>query len=188
MRIEHILCPTDFSEASAHAVDQAVVIAGWYKRGSRHSMCSGRSFRRHKARRRRWTANPTQRATSRASARRRDPIRIRRRTRSCAGQGTCSPCGDRSWSELARHSFARSGLSRSACEMSLDGLDEILVTSRSIRQGHWPEKRAGRSGLRRKPGHRMVRTLVRVRNLCPWSAKGLAGTRHAFSSRPHKVL
>jgi nucleotide-binding universal stress UspA family protein len=31
MKVEHILCPTDFSEASAHAVDQAVVIAGWYK-------------------------------------------------------------------------------------------------------------------------------------------------------------
>jgi nucleotide-binding universal stress UspA family protein len=31
MKIERILCPTDFSEASAHAIDQAVAIAGWYK-------------------------------------------------------------------------------------------------------------------------------------------------------------
>ena len=31
MKIERILCPVDFSEASAHAIDQAVVIAGWYK-------------------------------------------------------------------------------------------------------------------------------------------------------------
>jgi len=31
MKIERILCPTDFSELSAHAIDQAVVIAGWYK-------------------------------------------------------------------------------------------------------------------------------------------------------------
>jgi nucleotide-binding universal stress UspA family protein len=31
MDIKHILCPTDFSDASAHAIDQAVVIAGWYK-------------------------------------------------------------------------------------------------------------------------------------------------------------
>ena len=31
MKTEHILCPTDFSEASAHAVDLAIVIAGWYK-------------------------------------------------------------------------------------------------------------------------------------------------------------
>ncbi len=31
MDIRHILCPTDRSEASAHAVDQAVVIAGWHK-------------------------------------------------------------------------------------------------------------------------------------------------------------
>jgi nucleotide-binding universal stress UspA family protein len=28
--IEHILCPIDFSEVSAHAVSQAVVIAGLY--------------------------------------------------------------------------------------------------------------------------------------------------------------
>jgi nucleotide-binding universal stress UspA family protein len=31
MHIARILCPTDFSDASAHAIDQAVVIAGWYK-------------------------------------------------------------------------------------------------------------------------------------------------------------
>jgi nucleotide-binding universal stress UspA family protein len=31
MNITRILCPTDFSEASAHAIDQAVVIAGYYK-------------------------------------------------------------------------------------------------------------------------------------------------------------
>jgi nucleotide-binding universal stress UspA family protein len=31
MEIRHILCPTDFSEPSTHAVTQAVVIAGWYK-------------------------------------------------------------------------------------------------------------------------------------------------------------
>jgi nucleotide-binding universal stress UspA family protein len=31
MEIRHILCPTDFSEPSRHAVTQAVVIAGWYK-------------------------------------------------------------------------------------------------------------------------------------------------------------
>ena len=31
MDIRRILCPTDFSEASAHAVEQAAAIAGWYK-------------------------------------------------------------------------------------------------------------------------------------------------------------
>jgi len=31
MNIARILCPTDFSEASAHAVDLASMIAGWYK-------------------------------------------------------------------------------------------------------------------------------------------------------------
>lgn len=31
MDIKRILCPTDFSDTSAHAIDQAVVIAGWYK-------------------------------------------------------------------------------------------------------------------------------------------------------------
>jgi nucleotide-binding universal stress UspA family protein len=31
MNITRILCPTDFSEASAHAVDLAALIAGWYK-------------------------------------------------------------------------------------------------------------------------------------------------------------
>ncbi len=31
MDIKCILCPTDFSDASTHAIDQAVVIAGWYK-------------------------------------------------------------------------------------------------------------------------------------------------------------
>ena len=31
MDIKQILCPTDFSDASAHAIDQAVVMAGWYK-------------------------------------------------------------------------------------------------------------------------------------------------------------
>lgn len=31
MDIKQILCPTDFSETSDHAIDQAVVIAGWYK-------------------------------------------------------------------------------------------------------------------------------------------------------------
>lgn len=31
MNIKRILCPTDFSDASAHAIDQAVAIAGWYK-------------------------------------------------------------------------------------------------------------------------------------------------------------
>jgi nucleotide-binding universal stress UspA family protein len=31
MEIRRILCPTDFSEASAHAVDQAIAIAGYYK-------------------------------------------------------------------------------------------------------------------------------------------------------------
>lgn len=31
MNIERILCPIDFSEASAHAIDQAVAVAGWYK-------------------------------------------------------------------------------------------------------------------------------------------------------------
>lgn len=29
--IRHILCPIDFSDASAHVVDQAVALAGWYK-------------------------------------------------------------------------------------------------------------------------------------------------------------
>ena len=31
MDIKCILCPTDFSDSSAHALDQAVVIGGWYK-------------------------------------------------------------------------------------------------------------------------------------------------------------
>jgi nucleotide-binding universal stress UspA family protein len=31
MTITRILCPVDFSEASAHAVDLATAIAGWYK-------------------------------------------------------------------------------------------------------------------------------------------------------------
>lgn len=31
MDIKQILCPTDFSDASAHGIDQAVMIAGWYK-------------------------------------------------------------------------------------------------------------------------------------------------------------
>jgi nucleotide-binding universal stress UspA family protein len=31
MNIKQILCPTDFSDASAHAIDQAVVVAGWYQ-------------------------------------------------------------------------------------------------------------------------------------------------------------
>lgn len=31
MNIARILCPTDFSDASAHAIDLAAVIAGWYK-------------------------------------------------------------------------------------------------------------------------------------------------------------
>jgi nucleotide-binding universal stress UspA family protein len=31
MRIASILCPTDYSEAAAHALDCAVAIAGWYK-------------------------------------------------------------------------------------------------------------------------------------------------------------
>jgi nucleotide-binding universal stress UspA family protein len=31
MNIKQILCPTDFSEPSDHAIEQAVVIAGWYK-------------------------------------------------------------------------------------------------------------------------------------------------------------
>ena len=31
MNIARILCPTDFSDASAHAVDLATLIAGWYK-------------------------------------------------------------------------------------------------------------------------------------------------------------
>ena len=31
LNIRRILCPIDFSDASAHAIDQAVVIAGWYK-------------------------------------------------------------------------------------------------------------------------------------------------------------
>jgi nucleotide-binding universal stress UspA family protein len=30
MKIEHILCPVDFSDASAHAADLARMIAGWY--------------------------------------------------------------------------------------------------------------------------------------------------------------
>lgn len=30
MNLQRILCPVDFSDASAHAIDQAVVIAGWY--------------------------------------------------------------------------------------------------------------------------------------------------------------
>lgn len=30
MTIRHILCPVDFSDASSHALDQAVVLAGWY--------------------------------------------------------------------------------------------------------------------------------------------------------------
>lgn len=33
MQIKRILCPIDFSEASDHAVDQAAVIAGYYKAG-----------------------------------------------------------------------------------------------------------------------------------------------------------
>jgi nucleotide-binding universal stress UspA family protein len=33
MELERILCPTDFSDASAHAVEQAVVIGGYYKSG-----------------------------------------------------------------------------------------------------------------------------------------------------------
>src|SRR6478672_6572902 len=31
MDLKNILCPTDLSEASAHAIDQAIVIAGWYQ-------------------------------------------------------------------------------------------------------------------------------------------------------------
>lgn len=31
MNIKHILCPVDLSEASNHAIDQAVSIAGWYE-------------------------------------------------------------------------------------------------------------------------------------------------------------
>ena len=31
MHIKRILCPTDFSEASAHAAEQAIVVAGYYK-------------------------------------------------------------------------------------------------------------------------------------------------------------
>jgi nucleotide-binding universal stress UspA family protein len=31
VEIRRILCPVDFSEASSHAVDQAIAIAGWYK-------------------------------------------------------------------------------------------------------------------------------------------------------------
>jgi nucleotide-binding universal stress UspA family protein len=31
MNIRHVLCPTDLSDTSAHAVQQAVVIASWYK-------------------------------------------------------------------------------------------------------------------------------------------------------------
>ncbi len=31
MNIQRILCPTDFSDASAHAVDLATLLAGWYK-------------------------------------------------------------------------------------------------------------------------------------------------------------
>jgi nucleotide-binding universal stress UspA family protein len=30
LKLTHILCPTDFSEASAHALEQATVFAGWY--------------------------------------------------------------------------------------------------------------------------------------------------------------
>ena len=32
MTITRILCPTDFSEASAHAIKLAITIARWYKR------------------------------------------------------------------------------------------------------------------------------------------------------------
>jgi nucleotide-binding universal stress UspA family protein len=31
MEITRILCPSDFSDASAHAIDQVVVITGWHK-------------------------------------------------------------------------------------------------------------------------------------------------------------
>ncbi|HEX5632824.1 MAG TPA: universal stress protein, partial [Gemmatimonadales bacterium] len=31
MTIQHILCPVDFSDASARAVDQAVLLARWYR-------------------------------------------------------------------------------------------------------------------------------------------------------------
>jgi nucleotide-binding universal stress UspA family protein len=31
MKIERILCPADFSDASAHAIEQAIAIAGWYQ-------------------------------------------------------------------------------------------------------------------------------------------------------------
>jgi len=31
MRITHILCPTDYSEAAANALEHAVAVAGWYK-------------------------------------------------------------------------------------------------------------------------------------------------------------
>ena len=30
MTLAHILCPVDFSEVSAHALEQATVVAGWY--------------------------------------------------------------------------------------------------------------------------------------------------------------
>jgi len=33
MKITRILCPTDFSQTSAHAVDQAIALAGYYKAG-----------------------------------------------------------------------------------------------------------------------------------------------------------
>ena len=29
--IKRILCPVDFSDASTHAVEQAIALAGWYK-------------------------------------------------------------------------------------------------------------------------------------------------------------
>lgn len=31
MRIETVLCPVDFSEGSAHAIEQAAAVAGWYR-------------------------------------------------------------------------------------------------------------------------------------------------------------
>jgi nucleotide-binding universal stress UspA family protein len=31
LKLAHILCPTDFSEASTHALEQATVLAGWYR-------------------------------------------------------------------------------------------------------------------------------------------------------------
>ena len=31
LAVSHILCPIDFSEASQHALDHAVMIAGWYR-------------------------------------------------------------------------------------------------------------------------------------------------------------